>query len=52
MATKWDRIKILVQRDGLNKVLELAELIWERIKYGLKALPDENSKDEFIEVVL
>ena len=40
MTSKWDRIKIFVQKDGLNKVLELAELIYDRIQYGLKALPD------------
>jgi hypothetical protein len=45
MASKWDRIKIYVRKDGLNKVLELAELIWDKISYGLKALPDENAKD-------
>lgn len=40
ISSKWDRIKIYVKRDGLNKVLELIELIYERIQYGLKVLPD------------
>lgn len=44
MADKWDRIKVYVRKDGLDKVYELAELIYERIGYGLKTIPDENSK--------
>lgn len=52
MSSKWDKIRIYVKKDGLNKVLELVELIWDRIGYGLKALPDESSKEEFIEVAL
>jgi hypothetical protein len=52
ITDKWDRIKIYVRKDGLQKVLELAELIYERIGYGLKVLPDETSNYEFIEVII